>query len=252
LKHAAAFVSRGAVWVWRSAIDFIYPPSCVGCGSATDEPHALCASCWRGMPLIARPYCERLGTPFALDYGGALLSPQAMADPPVFGRARAVARYDGLARDLVHRLKYGDRHDLALPMARWMSRAGSDVLEGSDFLVPVPLHAVRMWMRRANQSAVLAANIGSARGMPVAHQALLRVRRTKPQVGLSKAERGDNLQGAFAVSPDGLAQVSGRRIVLIDDVMTTGATVNACSRALMRAGAANVDVLVFARVALAP
>ncbi len=119
-------------------------------------------------------------------------------------------------------------------------------------LVPVPLHVVRMWQRRANQSAVLAAHIGAARSLPVAQQALLRVRRTRPQVGLSKAERGDNLQGAFAVSADSLAQVAGRRIVLVDDVMTTGATANACCRALMRAGAANVDVLVFARVALAP
>lgn len=200
--------SGWAAGALRAALDLVYPPSCIGCGAAVAEPHGLCAACWRGLPLISRPYCERLGTPFSVDHGGALLSPQALADPPVFERARAVARYEGLSRDLVHRLKYGDRHDLARPMGRWMARAGAELLADADVLVPVPLHAWRIWRRRANQAGLLAASIAAASGVPAAPGALARVRRTRPQVGLTRAERGRNLQGAFRVPEAGAASVA--------------------------------------------
>jgi ComF family protein len=144
--------------------------------------------------------------------------------------------------------KYGDRLDLAPMMGQWMARAGRELLEGADALLPVPLHWHRLWSRRFNQSATLAGSVSRASGVPVLHEAIKRVRATPQQVGLSKTERADNVQGAFRVPPEHKAQVAGRRLVLVDDVLTSGATVDTCARALLRAGAAHVDVLVFARV----
>src|SRR5688500_175468 len=131
--------------VGQAAVGLVYPPTCVACGGATGVPHALCARCWAGLRFIERPFCERLGTPFAVDHGGPLLSPAAIADPPVFHRARAVARYDEVARRLVHRLKYGDRLELARAMAGMMARAGAELLAGAEIVVPVPLHRRRLW-----------------------------------------------------------------------------------------------------------
>jgi ComF family protein len=256
-----ALVRSAATRAGRGLVDLVYPPTCIGCASAVSEPHALCPACWRALPLIERPFCERLGTPFAADFGGPLLSPAALADPPVFGRARAVARYDGLARDLVHRLKYGDRLDLAPAMALWMSRAGAELLADlraeNGVIVPVPMHRLRLWRRRMNQAAVLSKalqRLEKGQGSPVALalEGLARRRATRPQVGLSRAERAVNLQGVFAVPDRARAQVEGRRVLLVDDVLTTGATANAAARVLIRAGATAVDILVFARVCAAP
>lgn len=236
-----------------TGLGLVYPPTCPGCGAATAEPHALCAACWSGLHLIERPYCERLGTPFALDLGtGALLSPRAIADPPVYGRARAVALYDGTARDLVHRLKYGDRLDLSRSMARMMAAAGRDLLQDADVIVPVPLHVLRLWRRRFNQAALLARAVARHAGTPCDVRALSRVRATRPQVGLTRQQRSLNLQGAFRVQDAARPRIAGRRILLIDDVATTGATGNAAARALLRAGAAGVDLLTFATVAGEP
>jgi ComF family protein len=149
----------------------------------------------------------------------------------------------------VHALKYGDRLDLAPIMGQWLGNAGREVLAEADALVPVPLHWRRRWARRFNQSAVLAAAVSATSGVPVAANALKRVKATAQQVGLSRTERAANVQGAFRVPPEGKAAIVGRRLVLVDDVLTSGSTVEGCARALLRAGAANVDVLVFARVA---
>ena len=152
------------------------------------------------MRFIERPYCERLGTPFEQDLGEGLISPQAMADPPVFARARAVARFeDGPARQLVHRLKYSDRAELARPIGRWMARAGADILAEADCLAPVPLHPLRLW-RRFNQAAMLAREVSRATGKPCDVGVLLRVKATQSQVGLCRAERAENVQGAFKVA----------------------------------------------------
>ncbi len=199
------------------------------------------------MRFIERPYCERLGTPFEQDLGQGLISPQAMADPPVFARARAVARFeDGPARTLAHRLKYSDRAELARPIASWMVRAGVEVLADADLLIPVPLHPLRLWQRRFNQAAALTGEISRLTGKPCDHGALLRVKATRSQIGLTRAQRAENVQGAFRAAA-GVA-LRGINVVLIDDVLTSGATANAASRALLRAGAKRVDVLVFARV----
>ena len=148
----------------------------------------------------------------------------------------------------MHALKYGDRLELAPLMGRWIARAGHELLAQTDALVPVPLHWRRLWMRRFNQSALLAKAISHASGVPIAETVVKRVKATAQQVGLSKSVRAQNVQGAFRVPADGKSAVSGRRLILVDDVLTSGATVDAAARALLRAGAANVDVLVFARV----
>ncbi len=229
-------------------IGIVYPPTCIACQAAIGEAQALCARCWSGIGFIERPYCERLGTPFPVDLGPGLLSPAAIAAPPVFGRARAACRFEGTARELVHRLKYGDRVDLSLTLGRMMRLAGRELIADADLVVPIPLHRTRLWQRRFNQAAVLARILARNAGVPLALTALARVRPTRRQVGLTRAQRADNLQGAFRV-PDAMRpRVEGRRILLIDDVLTTGATANAAARALLRAGAGAVDVLTFARV----
>ncbi|MDB5533228.1 MAG: Amidophosphoribosyltransferase [Hyphomicrobiales bacterium] len=235
--------------VAQQMLDIVYPPSCIACLAAVQQSAALCTACWSSMPFIERPFCERLGTPFTHDLGPGLISPEAIANPPVYGRARAVARFeDGPARQLVHRLKYGDRAELAAPMGRWMARAAAELLPGADLLIPVPLHRRRLFQRRFNQAAVLAQTISGLSGVLSDPLVLRRVRPTPPQVGLSRAQRADNVQGAFRVSPENRPKVQDRKIILVDDVMTSGATANAASRVLLRAGAASVDVVVFARV----
>jgi ComF family protein len=239
--------------IGRSALDALYPPTCLACPIATAQIGALCPECWRQMRFIERPFCERLGTPFEQDLGPGLLSPQAIADPPVFARARAVARFeDGPARRLVHRLKYSDRGELARPMGRWMARAGADILAGADALAPVPLHSLRLWTRRFNQAAALAQAVAQEIGGRFDPFLLARVKATHSQVGLSRAQRMENVQGAFRVPSDAQIRVKGRRIVLVDDVLTSSATANAAARALLRAGAIQVDLLVFARVVTSP
>ena len=230
--------------------DVALPQLCAACREPVAGP-GLCPRCWSQLSFIAPPYCERLGIPFAFDGGPGLLSLEAIADPPAYARARAAVRYDDIARTLIHALKYGDRLDLAPIMGRWMARAGHQLLAGADALVPVPLHWSRRWARRFNQAALLAEVIGRASGCKVAHGALKRVKATPQQVGLGKSERAQNVQGAFRVPADGKAEVTGRRLVLVDDVLTSGATVDACARVLLRAGAESVEVLVFARVVAA-
>jgi ComF family protein len=232
----------------RAALDIALPRLCAVCREPV-EGEGLCASCWSKRSFITRPYCERLGIPFVYDPGPGILSMEAIADPPAYNRARAAVRFDEISRVLVHALKYGDRLDLAPMMGRWISRAGREVLAEADALVPVPLHWRRLWTRRFNQSAMLAAAVSAASGVPMVTDALKRVKATVQQVGLSRSERAANVQGAFRVPEQGKAAVVGRRLIVLDDVLTSGATVEGCARALLRAGASNVDVLVFARVA---
>jgi ComF family protein len=239
---------EGLAAAGRQVVGLVYPPTCIACGAASGEPHALCGRCWSRMRFIERPFCERLGTPFAADLGIPLVSPAAMADPPVFARARAVARYDDTARQVVHRLKYSDRLDLAGALGRMMARAGAELAAECDVIVPVPLHRWRLWWRRFNQATELGRAIGAAHGKPCDPTLLARVKHTRPQVGLSRTQRGDNLQGAFKVPVEARPRLEGKRVLLVDDVLTTGATANAASRALLRGGASAIDVLAFARV----
>jgi ComF family protein len=237
---------RGAV---RRGLDLVYPPQCMACEAATADAHSLCVTCWNGMSLIAAPYCERLGTPFAADYGIGMLSPAAIADPPRFDRGRAVALHKGTARDLVSRLKYAERLDLALMMGRMMAQAGRDILGEADLIVPVSMHRLRLWRRRYNQAALLAEALGRETGIATLPDALERIRRTRAQVGLRRSERQRNLAGAFRLNERHRGRIEGRHVVVIDDVRTTGSTLNASAHILRKAGAARIDVLTFTLVA---
>jgi ComF family protein len=251
LRRALA-ACRGA-WsrAARLALDVALPTLCVACREPVDG-EGVCAACWAKLSFIEPPYCPRLGIPFVYDPGPDMLSMEAIASPPAYSRARAAVRYDEVARTLVHALKYQDRTDLAPAMGRWMARAGHELLAGADMLIPVPLHWRRAWHRRYNQSGALARAIERQSGVKLRGDILVRARATEQQVGLSRAQRASNVQGAFKVSADRQAEIAGRKLVLIDDVLTSGATTDACARALLRAKAAQVDVLVFARVVDSP
>lgn len=226
----------------------LFPPSCPGCRRLVTQPGTLCGNCWTGLRFIERPWCEVLGTPFSHDMGAGALSADAIANPPPFDRARAAVAHGGIARRLVHGLKYADRTDLAPWMAHWMLRAGSELLADAQVVTPVPLHRWRFLARRFNQSAELARAVARRSGLPFDAGLVERAKPTRQQVGLGQRQREDNVRGAFRVPEAARIGVAGRAILLVDDVYTTGATVAAVSRALRRAGAARVDVLTFSRV----
>jgi ComF family protein len=247
LRSALTACRKASLHAAKLALDIALPTLCISCREPV-EGEGVCAECWARLSFIAPPYCPRLGIPFVYDPGPDMLSMEAIANPPAYARARAAVRYDDVARTLVHALKYQDRIDLAPAMGRWMARAGRELLDEADVLIPVPLHWRRAWRRRFNQSGALARVIGRQTGVKLAAEALRRIRPTEQQIGLSRTQRASNVQGAFKVAPDRQVLVAGRRVVLVDDVLTSGATADACARALLRAKAASVDVLVFARV----
>ena len=218
----------------------------MGCRADVSDPHGLCVTCWSDLRLAGGAHqCPRCAHPLPeIDEGDDCKG--CASQRLEWSRMQTATLYGGTARSLVLSLKHGDRPDLAVPMARWMRRAGQGVLSGADIVIPVPLHWTRRVKRRFNQSAELSRRIAKEQGIDHGAGLLLRTRATGSQKGLSPEQRRANVAGAFACpSP---ARVEGRRIVLVDDVMTTGATLNAASRALCKSGAASVDVLVFARV----
>ncbi len=242
----------GAEGALRRAVgaiaDLAMPPLCLSCHTPLSSHDALCPACWSSIDFIRAPLCDRLGLPMPFDTVGSMVSAAATADPPEYDRARAVARFDGVMRDLVHDLKFRDRHDARRLFARWLVETGAELLAGADVIVPVPLTRWRLLGRRFNQAAILAEETSRLSGIRAEPLALLRTRRTQPQVGLTRVQRRKNVAGAFAVASRRAASVSGARVVLIDDVVTTGATARACARALKRAGAVRVDVLALAMV----
>lgn len=248
MTAAATSIARS---LWRGVVDFVTPPTCLICRAPVGEPASLCAACWLKLTHIEEPVCEALGTPFAYDQGEGAFSPAATADPPAWTRARAAVAYDDVSRPLAHALKFHDNHEAGLLMARMMARAGRHLLAAADVIVPVPLHRRRLWRRRFNQSAFLAHRLAGLSGKPCRADILLRPRATPPQVGLDAVERHRNVRGAFEVAPEPGAAIAGRQVLLVDDVMTTGATATACAQALEKTGARQVDVLCFALV-LAP
>ncbi|WP_142848265.1 ComF family protein [Telmatospirillum sp. J64-1] len=232
----------------RRILDMVLPPQCLACNAIVDQPGALCPACWSKVHFLAPPFCACCGQPFDLDPGPGALCGACLAAPPPFGRARAAFRYDDHSKALVLRFKHGDRTDAAPAYARWMVRAGADILAEADLLVPVPLHRWRLFARRYNQAALLALAVGRLTGVAVAPDALRRLRRTPSQGRLSRQGRARNVKGAFAVTPAQAAKVEGKRVVLVDDVLTSGATLGECAGTLLRAGAASVDALTLARV----
>lgn len=243
---------HGNIALWRHmtarVLDFILPWRCAGCRKILKDGDGLCPDCWKDLYFLERPYCECLGIPFAYDLGDKMLCAQAISDPPSFDRARAAVAFGPVAQQIVHNLKYRDRLDLASLMAAFMMRAGGDLLKTDPLLVAVPLHRNRLLRRRFNQSDILVRRLAEKTRLNHEPHLLLRTRKTRQQVGLDIGARKKNVRRAFSVSDHFKERLRGRSVVLVDDVLTTGATVEACSKVLKRAGASSVDVLTFARV----
>ena len=231
----------------RSALDLIFPREDLD-GEATVGAHGLSAETWSKIHFLDGPVCDGCGAPFDYDPGPGVRCAPCMASRRAFDAARAACLYDETSRDPILKLKHADRTDLAPMFARWLSRAAADLLEEAEAIVPVPLHPTRLLRRRYNQAAEVARPLARLAGVPYLPDALVRRRATESQGGKSGGGRKRNVAGAFHVPERRKVQVEGRRILVIDDVMTTGATVEGCARALKQAGAARVDVAVLARV----
>lgn len=232
----------------RRIVDTLLPPLCLCCGAMVGEPGSLCPACWSKLSFLSPPCCQTCGHPFEVEAGDGTLCGRCMAEAPPWDRARAVLRYDDASKPLILRFKHADRLEGAPAFGRWLARAGADLRPGCDMVVPVPLHRWRLLARRYNQAALLALALGREWGLPAEVDALRRLRRTPPQGHFSREERGRNVRGAFGLRP-GL-DVGGKAVVLVDDVLTTGATLGECAKVLKRADAARVDVLTLGRVVL--
>ncbi|HSK41461.1 MAG TPA: ComF family protein [Arenibaculum sp.] len=240
----------------RLLLDMVLPPRCLGCGTVVDAQGTLCVRCCERPTFLGQPWCRRCGRPFELaahsnpcaDADADILCGPCLAGPPPFGRARSVLAYDDASRRLVLKFKHADQIFAAPAYGAWLARTGADLLREADLLVPVPLHRRRLFARRYNQSALLALAAGRLAGVPVRPDLLVRRRPTRPQGGLTRDGRRRNVAAAFAVRPSRVGQLAGRTVVLVDDVLTTGATVSECVRVLKRAGAREVHVLTLARV----
>ena len=231
--------------VGQRALDLLYPPQLLD-GAAPAQWPGMSADSWSRIKFIAEPICDGCGAPQEFDIGVRCAA--CLAQPRAFGRARAACVYDDASRDLILKFKHADRTDLSRLFARWIGRAAVDLLDGADAVAPVPLHRARLLHRRYNQAAEIARPLARAHRLAYLPDALVRARDTETQGGKSGSGRRRNVAGAFAVPERRRRQIEGRRIVLVDDVLTTGATVEACAKALLKAGAAAVDVAVVARV----
>jgi ComF family protein len=235
----------------RLGLDALLPPQCLACGEIVGEPGALCGPCWAVLNFVAAPLCSRCGRPFEVAAGEAAedtVCGGCIARPPAFAAARAALLYDDASRRLILGFKRADRTHAAPAFARWMARAGANLLAEADIVAPVPLHWSRLLARRYNQAALLANALAKLAGKQALPDLLRRRRRTPTQGGLGRSARFRNVAGAFEIVGRHRAKIADKHILLIDDVLTTGATVEACAKALLRAGASNVSVLTLARV----
>lgn len=234
--------------VAQQALDILLPPRCAATGEIVDRQGMVSPAFWRELTFIDHPFCARCGMPFAIDAPEGTQCASCLATPFDFDRARSAVVYNDASRKIVLNFKYGDKLQAVHSFTPWLLRAGAPLLAACDAIVPVPLHRQRLWQRRFNQSAVIAAALSRESGKPALHGALLRRRATLPQKGLSRAERLSNVRGAFATQERDGKLLQDKRILLVDDVFTSGATLNECARVLRRAGARGVDVLTVARV----
>ena len=232
--------------LWRGLLQGLTPAHCLVCATSVQEAASVCVECWQKLAILEAPVCDVMGTPFAYDQGEGAVSAEAVAMAPPWKRARAAVLFDDTSKEIVHRLKYSDRNEAGLFMARMMARAGRHLIAEADIIIPVPLHWTRQWKRRFNQAAFLTQHIAKGSGKAFEPLVLKRIRATPPQVGLDHEARRKNMRKAFVVKTS--SKIKGRRVLLVDDVRTTGATISSCVAALKAAGAAEVDVLTFALV----
>lgn len=244
LNNRAAVLRR----LGGRVLDLLLPPQCLNCGEPVAAPGTLCPECWPQLQFLAPPHCAACGFPFEFAYDDESLCLACIRTSPTFDRARSVMRYDDVSRNMILRFKHADQTEGAPAYGRWLARAGAELTADADVIVPIPLHWTRLFARRYNQSALLALALGRLTRRKVAPDLLVRRRRTPSQGGLSATARDRNVRGAFAIANGRGPEVSDRRVLLVDDVFTTGATVGECARVLRRAGAAGVDVVTLARV----
>jgi ComF family protein len=236
------------------ALDVLLPPGCPVCDAVVDKAGTLCGPCWRQVDFLGSLQCSVCGLPFEFDpdpgSGGSesILCGACIRDRPSFDRARAVMVYGDFSRRMVLAFKHADRTDAAPAFGSWLARAGKTLTADTDLIVPVPLHWTRLFRRRYNQAALLAQALGRETGLTVVPDLLQRRRKTPPQGRLGLAQRRRNVRGAFRVHPAKRGRLTGQRVLLVDDVLTTGATASACARALLKGGAGAVDVLTLTRV----
>jgi len=223
-------------------LDFALPPRCAGCGVIVDDVHVFCHECWKQAEFLGGGGCDTCGLP--LEATESAVCAVCLAEPPRIARIRSAIAYGELARGLAIRLKYGRKVAIARTMARYMAPLIAP--DGQAVLVPVPLHRSRLWQRGFNQSVLVANELSRLLGNPTAPMALQRTRRTPPLKGMSVAQRRRTVAGVFRVrQPE---TVAGKTVILVDDVLTTGSTAEACARTLTRAGAARVELISWARV----
>jgi ComF family protein len=242
----AATARRLAVY----GLDLLLPPRCPACREIVDNAGRFCLKCWTGLTFLTDPVCAGCGAPFEIDRGPNARCGACLEAPPRYAAARAALAYDGSARTVLLGFKHGDRQHLVEIMAPQLVRAGRDWFGPDSVLVPVPLHRWRLWKRGFNQAALLAHAVSRRTGSPLVVDALVRVKPTRSSQGMGRRARADNVRGAFRVARP--AAIKAKEIILIDDVLTTGATVEACTRMLLRGGAKQVRVLTWARVVRDP
>lgn len=228
-------------------IDTIFPPQCDSCGTLLNSNAGLCHKCWSDIDFIEDPKCRICGMPFEYDMGENVLCASCIQKTPPFDKARSVCKYNDVSRKLVTGFKFHDRIHMNNHLAKWMLRISDELLNESDIIIPVPLHRIRLWKRKYNQSALLAMSVSKMSDKPVIYDFLIRKKNTKAQSGLTFAQRQKNVKGAFILNPKYSSIINEKNILIVDDVMTTGATVLACAKILKRSGAKSVNILTFAR-----
>ncbi len=234
---------------FQTAVSLVYPPRCLGCGGQVDSDFGLCGSCWRDTHFIGGSICDTCGTPLpGSDQGDTLKCDDCMITPRPWAKGRSAVLYKGNARRLVLALKHGDRQEIAEPAALWMSRVIKDLPLENMLIAPVPLHWMRLLKRRYNQSALLAQALARHTGLPVCPDLLQRQRRTQSMDGLTKEIRFTSVKGAIRAHPRRRHRMAGRPVLLVDDVLTSGATLSSAADACLAAGSGPVYVVALARV----
>lgn len=233
----------------QTAVSLIYPAQCIGCGAMVDRDFGLCGACWSEMHFISGTVCDSCGVPLPGEADGYRIDcDSCLRDPRPWSAGRAALLYEGQGRKLVLALKHGDRTEIADVAANWLERAAGPLLQGDPVICPVPLHWTRLLRRKYNQSALLSAALARQRGLSHCPDLLRRTRRTPTLEGKTREQRYALLGSAISMHPARQARIRGRNVLLVDDVMTSGATLNACTDACYQAGAAEVRVVVLARV----